>query len=522
MAKKQELDFEQWFKKRNLSIFDYQKQILLKDIKQLYTNTKPTVLALSAGGGKTLMSIYEIEQFIKNNPGEKVLVLAHGTNVLRSQYAEELELFKPNFKFKKIDSPSELKSSYNDYDVFVTLPHTLHRLKTLPKFKLLIVDEAHQFYFQKLKNKEGMVQQIIKKIKPSYQLLLTGTPSPFVLKNYPIIVVSTNEIIDTGIIEDTLVEIATSTYDIKSSDYNVDHNLKISVRLTKKQTEDSLWIFLQQLVERLQHAYRNEPEKYAKWKFSDNWSWNKLKGDLSNIISAKKIGKIMIACNNQTQAKYVSDFFKNNNINTALSISDVDYNSDEIKRFKSDPNCNVLVVVYRGILGFNMKELEVVLDMTASENIDRIFQLMARVLRTHPNGNKKIFFKIAPKGLEEYFEFIMSAVLCLTDKEYLLKYNGKNFLDLNIPITKIKNPKTNKSSNNKQTKQDRKKQIKNIEYIGLPAIRFFKDVIHKNNDIFSSYAYIKMKEIRNIFLLDNDRMIWTKEAIFASAAGELA
>ena len=40
--------------------------------------------------------------------------------------------------------------------------------------KLLIVDEAHHYYHS------DMIQKIIKHYKPEYQLLLTGTPSPFV------------------------------------------------------------------------------------------------------------------------------------------------------------------------------------------------------------------------------------------------------------------------------------------------------------------------------------------------------
>ena len=41
-----------------------------------------------------------------------------------------------------------------------------------------------------------------------------------------------------------------------------------------------------------------------------------------------------------------------------------------------------IIVVGRGILGFNFEQLVNVVDMTGSQNIDRIFQLMARVVRT--------------------------------------------------------------------------------------------------------------------------------------------
>ena len=52
----------------------------------------------------------------------------------------------------------------------------------------------------------------------------------------------------------------------------------------------------------------------------------------------------------------------------------------------------VIFVGYHKRLGikFNFPEMETVIDMTASQNIDRIFQLMCRVIRKHPKGNKKL------------------------------------------------------------------------------------------------------------------------------------
>lgn len=519
------INYDNWMKSRNFNLYDYQKDVCVNQIPHsLKNNILPTVLAVTAGGGKTIITIYQIEQHLKENSESKILVFTHGTEVLRSQFYDDLLNTKPNFTFKVLQTASDLQKYYNNHNVFIALPHTFIRMKNLKQFKFdfLVVDEAHQFYFAKNKNgNPGMIQKIIKECKPKFQLLLTGTPSPFVYKKYPIIAVSANEIMDTGQLEDVLVELSTSTYNIKASDFNNDHNLKPGVKLTKKQTDETLWLFLQQMVERLIHTYRNEPEKYAEWKFAKNWSWNKIKGNVSNFISPSKVGKIMIACHNQNQAKNVASFFDSNGINVALSTSDTDLDSQEIKRFKEDKNCTVLIVVYRGILGFNLKELEIVVDMTGSENFDRIFQLMARILRVHPEGKKKIFFKIAPQGLEDYFEFVMSGVLCLTDRNYLTTYNGKNFLDFDIPITKVKNIKEI-SNENKQAikKESRKQQIKNIQYIGLPAIRFFKDIIHKNNDNFNSYAFAKMREIRNLFLSKANFMghgFWTLKILTEEA-----
>ena len=98
----------------------------------------------------------------------------------------------------------------------------------------------------------------------------------------------------------------------------------------------------------------------------------------------------MIVCRRRHQAKQVQDYLTNKNITAALSISKTDDLSEEIENFKEDINCKVLIVVGRGILGFNYPELVNVIDMTCSQNINRIFQLMARVLQLYGNGPGKV------------------------------------------------------------------------------------------------------------------------------------
>ena len=484
---------DSWFSSRGLRMLEYQKDIIENKIPNSFsTNTLPTVLAACPSAGKTIMSIAFIDKFIKENPASRVLVLTHGTTVLRSQYAEEVGKLKPEFTWSNIEGKKDLEN--NTSQVFIALPQTLKRA-ILPQFDLIVIDEAHHFYFA------DMVQRIIKKAKHKYQLLLTGTPSPFIRKSYPIIPVTVNQLLDYDMVEDIIVELASSTYNFNQKDYNNLFELKDDVTINETETISTLDLLLKSVTKRLKSVFKNDSVKYANVGHITGWK-----------LALMSLSKTMIACKSQHQAKQVARYFQSKGIGVALSISDTDIDSEEMGRFKTDKDCLILIVVARGILGFNFPEMENVIDMTASQNIDRIFQLMARVLRKHPNGKKKLFFKIASHYLEEYFEFIMTCVLCLTDENYYTKFNGKNFLDLEIPVVRLKKEKktSDSGSGTGSEANKNKREIKSIDYMGIPSIRFFKDILHNNHDILSGYAFVNIRDIRTFVLLDKkSNGFWT-------------
>src|ERR1035437_9651713 len=190
-----------WFTDRGLKVLNYQGKVL-DDIKQSISKQDITILAACPSAGKTTMSIFTIEDYLNQHPTHKILTLCHGTVLLRTQFCEVLDEVKPNFTSNLVEKFSDYNSNKQ---VNVCLPQTLTG-HTLPHIDLLVVDEAHQFYFA------DMVQNIIKMITPSKQLLLTGTPSIFIQKNYPIIPVPLMVVYNENMIADVRIEIAVSSY----------------------------------------------------------------------------------------------------------------------------------------------------------------------------------------------------------------------------------------------------------------------------------------------------------------------
>lgn len=466
--------------------YPYQLDLLDKIETHIAQDIFPVVLAASCGSGKTFMSIYYIEGYLKRNPTAKVLVLAHGQTILRSQYHDNLKDQDPAFSYVEVVKGKDLLSKYSKKQVFVTLPQTLQKI-VVPHFDLVVVDEAHQRYFAK------QVEDIIKQAKPFHQLLLTGTPSPFIARNTPtkkefnILTLPMSELLKEGAITDVLVELASTTYPISGEDYNQEGNLKETFKFEDLDTTTTLDNLLDKIHKRLKSVVKNNPTLYSALPKLFDW-----------VSTLKSLEKTMFACHSQEQARQVAAYFKSKNINVALSTSDDDLEAEEVDRFVNEKDCAVLIVVGRGVLGFNFEELVNVVDMTGSQNIDRIFQLMARVVRKHPKGYKKLFFKIVPRTMASYFEHLMTGVLCLTCEEWYTKYNGHNFLQLPLPIRK--EPVHSISTVLNRKKSGSKQIIKPIEFVGLPAIRLFNDITHKDGSEFNSYEWTTLGHVREQLL----------------------
>jgi superfamily II DNA or RNA helicase len=483
-----------WFNLRNLKILNYQNITIDNTIKSLIINDK-TVLAACPSAGKTTMTIYIIEQYLIANPTNKVIILTHGTTILRSQFHDELLSLKPNFTFDIVETYSDYANS--NADVIVSLPQTLNN-KFIKPNNLIIIDEAHHFYFAK------MVQDIISKSNSTKQLLLTGTPSKFIYENlklkkteYNIIPVTIETIFDEGMATNAIVEVASSIYDFDLiNDFNSLNTLKKDAVFNDIDTNKSLDDLLEKIVNRLR-SFKNTP--YVN--FIPTWN-----------LLLKDLEKTMFACQSIKQANQVYKYFKSKNINCVISTSDDDLESTEIANFKKNDNILVLIVVYRGILGFNYPKLTNVVDMTMSYNIDRIFQLFARILRINKDNPKqqKIFFKLSPSMLTDYYKHIMNAMLMLMNDEYFMKYNGKNFLDMEIPIKKINTEKSNPENINDPNNNSKKhKKYIPIDLDGVPIFDFFKNIWHTKGKLLNTYCLTTLNDVKNEFTKIN--IYWTKE-----------
>lgn len=333
------------------------------------------VLAAAPGAGKTDMAIRLIGRWTKAHEG-RALVLTHGQTILRDQFYDRLKRDVRPFRYGR------LGETQPNMRVHVGLPHHFIR-RPAEGYGLIVVDEAHQFY------RAPMVQSILEQNPEAKVLLLTGSPSWFVGANFPVVSMSAFELLEHGVISDPRVEIVQTDLPFTHRDYNAEEELRTEAKMTAKQISGAL-----------------------------DGAMEVLCGEL---LKRHAIGKTLVVCNRQTQAKAAQRYFAKLGVEALISTSDSD-KGEPIAAFKTGP-APVLVVVNRATLGFDMPALLNVIDISCSMNPDRLFQALCRVVRKHGDA-PKTYVKVTPVATAELTHHVMSFVMGLAAPEIYRTWDG--------------------------------------------------------------------------------------------------
>jgi hypothetical protein len=428
-------------KKVKLSPRVYQKEAVEKIMKAHKTDKSRIVLSAATGSGKTEMSIMIIDDFIKTHPSEKVLVITHHTNVIKDNFVSRLDEIKPDFSYSTTDKSA---------DVFVCIRQNIVDLN-MDDYSLLVVDEAHHNYFS------YTVQSRIKGLK--HQVLLTATPSKFVRKGgYDIIPIGRLDIPNEYFANLSCICV-NSDNDVTHDDLNDD-----GVLLSKYNFK------------------KDEMEKVV-----------------SSVIPHLKEGKKLFIFRNIKDAKKGSLVLKNKfNITAPVSDSKSDPDGVLVDRFKNNGLDN-LCVVDRMRLGYSDNFLYYTIDLTFTHNPDSLYQIMSRSNRGNQSMNK-YYIKTTNDRLNEYTRVIISVALSLFKSENIVRYNGRNFKGMNIPVLKRSISKGHANSSRDQ-----------ISSVILPNV--LDDVIN----FFENADYVEGDYIIRTLL--NKTESWTKEKVFEISDG---
>ena len=472
--------------KRKLILRDYQipaaNFVLDNDI---------SVLGLAPNGGKTEISIYALTELILKTPKLSVLVLTHSTNVLKTNYTERLD---------GLDVPFEYSTTFdNNVNVHVCLPNSEHLIKK--RYDVLVVDEAHENYLA------ARVQRIVEFTKPTKQILLTGTPSPFIKKGgYKIFVIAANDIPPQYSAKLQVELIATNYQWVKK--FKSDLQIQKDASSDTKETRDALELILAKLFNRIKS--RVSPEEFNNPSFLTklkNWAF-----------AYKKMGKTLIVCRSIRQADDVYDILLENKVNAGLSHSENDPNSLVLNDFKSNMY-DVLVVVDRAKLGYSDDDLFNIIDMSGTHNPDMIYQIFSRALRGTPE-DQKYYLKVTTQeyGMMDFTTACVSAALMLTDKKYKSTYDGTNFNGIRIPILKqLRNTPTNGGNGGGGNGGKRKDSSFIFPEFTNDVIDMFKNILHNLDEPVSIY---KMTTIGDVRAKLTGKTVWTEESILATIYGE--
>lgn len=504
--------FSEIIKSRGLTELPYQKDFLTNPIYQ--KPSKPVVFAAGTSAGKTFTMAMWFEIFYLNSKNrDKIsLVIPASKTVLRDNTKNSFDEFNPSFTYAICKDKKELQEAIdNKIQVIIGLPQTLIRsIDILPNVDRFVLDEAHQWYFK------TTIQSLIKKVKPNYQLLLTGSPSRFVAQSDKFICkfVPVMELYELGHVHNAKIEVVSSSYDFKQSDWlSAYGNLKSTKTNSPIKAKQALEMVIDEMITKLRSTTSS--------KITRNWNGINKVNSFFNHLS-----KTIIYTHSTKQA---NTFFKilDKKMKGAvlLSHSENDGKSELFTQFQNDDNIKILIAVDRGRLGFNMPELFNIVDFTMTQSLDMLLQMYGRLLRKSSNNKdkQKIYFKVATKNTADYFVDLMTAMLCLTTNDeptyYYSSYNGKNMGGIRIPKALISTKRVKANNPKQAAKSFGTKPYVSLVELGIPTdLNLFKQsALHSSDGLFDSIAWTTLDDVRREFFNINNKNQFSKKRSFLEA-----
>ena len=428
-----------------------------------------SVMALSPNAGKTFIMTLICQHLIMKCGYKKIIILSENMSSLRVQ----------NFNAMVGDIHESIKdkvhilTSWKDITkikgtaIIHTLPTTIGNNIFPFQVDLLIIDEAHNRVEDERKEADNQISAIMKRNSIEKKVYATGTPSIFNLKNnttkgttrpYDCITYSMLDLYRESLqlgetwFSNTRFYVAASSVgrDQLKNIYNKDSEVKKDIDVTEEISED---IFNEAIVMLIKNQYDALLVRDPKLIHAEKREMFKQIHKLGKRVVAKLfggVGKTIWACRNQDMAEYIGKTLNAMGVKTVISCERVDKDSLEVERFRTEPDLKCLVVVNRASLGFNMEDLENVIDLTGSRNIDRTYQLYSRITRTHPTIKVKNFYKVGFSGEVDITRAVVETALSLCGDNIKI-YDRRNGLDLPIVRTKRERVGTTKDHPNTPT-----------------------------------------------------------------------
>lgn len=317
-----------------------------------------TVLAGCVGSGKTLMLCHALRGTVQR--GRRVLIYAENQTQLRGQWARELREF---YKGRVLEVGETHTSTTTMYDpaaqIVLAIPSSLHRQSDLAQYDVIVYDEGHRYAL------EMMHTALREKTKKHTTRIVYASATPHrlrkdvdVSRHAKWIVLGMDEIQrqDAKMIQFPETLIVPVYARVRRQDYNEDNELKS------------------------QTATLSRKETFAAVRFVSR--------------RVKKSARILWQAHNaQYQHHDIRDaihkYFPGQE--TRISVSATDGAGVHLREFQQSSAIKHCIVVGRGVLGFNMPELTVLVDLSCSLNPETRTQRYGRITRYHRGWSKQFF-----------------------------------------------------------------------------------------------------------------------------------
>jgi superfamily II DNA or RNA helicase len=482
--------YESVIKQSKISDRPYQKDFLTNPI---YSKpNKPLVLGAGTSSGKTVIAILKLIMFYlsSSNKKKQCLVIPAFQEILRDNFMEQLKEIETNYgklpftyvEIKGRNNEQQIRLAINKgINVIICLPNTVNNHSSLFKNKIewLYFDEAQYYYLQ------TMCKNLIKVIKPKYQMLMTGSVAKYNARKNDFIIkyVPVAELYKLGYVSSPKVELVQSSYNFKDADYlSIWGNLKSGNTNSNSENTKALLSVAKGMLLTIKRP------------FMDVTTNTKPIKKMLRVFG--EIDKTIMICNSIAQAECFYEILnKELKNNVMISHSETDKEDwDNFEKFKKN-DTKLLIVVNQGRIGFSMRELFNIVDFSMTKDFEMIQQIFGRLLRTsvlQPN-KQKIYYKVSTTDLAKWYEYTMRCVMCLMHMDWYSTYEGDK-KQFKFP-KRIANALNNTiKTNNKKSSKSKSNGFKISDEFPLD-LNYVNYVNQNMKSNFATYAWWDLKDV---------------------------
>lgn len=372
--------------KPQVKLYPFQQKGLSHLINGFETN-KTQCLAWYTGSGKTNVIAALCAHYIKENPKIKIGISAYLMNQIKDQITDRLILFGLEDKVHKIISGLPIPL---DKNIYVFIPQSIHKKEIDIVFDLFIVDESHAG----LGEEAEMLPKIIKTLctKKTKILLVSATPwDTLALKEFKDIPVLKRPLdlgFEDNLIADFKIHAEEALITFTEDDFTRQGDLGKTALLR------SMAILKSTCIGKLKHILKTYGKEIGKKcvVICPTGNFTEVPLELAKLFNG---------------LPYVMDRILDDSSEHKLNV-DMERN---LTLFKKDPNVRFLFVAMKCQTGFDMPELDSIIDLTMTRNIQSLVQRIGRVARKSGKREKHYFYVYDRSLLRDRLEWVLSTII---------------------------------------------------------------------------------------------------------------
>ncbi len=369
-----------------MKLFKFQEQIKT-EIQEGFKTRRVQCLASYTGSGKTNILVELCRDLIRDNPQVKIGISAYITEEIKEQIYERLCEFGLKKETQQIDAITRPSLKKN---IFVFLPQSIFRKDFKLDFDYFCVDESHVG----LSESSTMIRKIINHrcTKETKILLLSATPWDVVaMKDFAdakIIKRSLDKGFGDGLVTDFKFHAEEAKITFKESDFT-----RIG-DLGKTAIERQMAIFKSACIGKFQYLRDNYDKELDK--------------KCLVICPPGSVGEIAKALALEVPNGLAYTQIVHGTMKSGIEKSDTTMN---LERFKNDPSIRFLFVINKCGVGFDMVDLNSVVDLTMTRNIKLLAQRCGRIARKNGKQKKHYFYVYDQSLMKGRLEWLVTTMI---------------------------------------------------------------------------------------------------------------